>query len=277
MSLTLMGVGGGPNVPTGPVTHFRSMIEAISAQASLVLCLDAGESTSYDGSSQTWSDISGSGNHFYRGATSWSESSDPTFNGSAGGLSSSEYFSFDGGDYFIETADHTFAETWHKDNAAFTVVCVHYHVSGNAGAFISTQGASSGAGLGVGATVNISGGAPQLFVRSGSGISYGQAGSNSYTDSSWNFTGVSQNEATGTGGFNVKVNSNTSTHNSSYASPSAGATGGTYKLGARYNTVSEFQASGARLALLAAWNRALSSSELDNLYTQVKTRFTGLP
>ena len=71
----------------------------------LVCHLDAGDADSYSGSGQIWSDLSVEGNDFYLGATSSSQASDPTFNGAAGGESSGEYFSLDGGDWFTVVSD----------------------------------------------------------------------------------------------------------------------------------------------------------------------------
>ncbi len=91
--------------------------------------LDAGLSASYNGTGQTWANIvtapaDGSGQtayDFYRGATSGSEGSDRTFNGSAGANSANEYFSFDGGDYLTLVGfNTTFIHSMHKENAAFT-------------------------------------------------------------------------------------------------------------------------------------------------------------
>ena len=74
-------------------------------EQNLVCHLDAGDANSYSGSGQTWSDLSPAGNDFYRGATSSPEPSDATFNGAAGGESSGEYFSLDGGDWFAVASD----------------------------------------------------------------------------------------------------------------------------------------------------------------------------
>lgn len=61
--------------------------------------VDATLSASYDGTSQTWANfISDTSYDFYLGATSGSEASDPTFNGTAGAADA--YFSTDGGDFF---------------------------------------------------------------------------------------------------------------------------------------------------------------------------------
>lgn len=90
----MQGAAGSPSTPI--------------VSTNLVMHLDAGNSSSYDGSSQTWTDLQGNYN-LIRGTTSGSDSTDPTFNGTAGNRSSNEYFSVDGGDYF--TAANAYAGT----------------------------------------------------------------------------------------------------------------------------------------------------------------------
>jgi len=88
---------------------------------STVFDLDATLNKSYDGSSQTWANLvnapaDGSSKtqyDFHLGTTSSVESSDPTFNGSAG--SKAAYWSYDGGD--VQTAKNSntaFLEALHK-------------------------------------------------------------------------------------------------------------------------------------------------------------------
>lgn len=96
----------------GRGTSLINELRNVGLTDGLKLCLDAGDINSYDGTSQTWKDLSGNGSDFYRGSGSGTDGADPTFNGKAGGLSANEYFSFDGGDYF--TAVNTNPQ-WLKD------------------------------------------------------------------------------------------------------------------------------------------------------------------
>lgn len=75
--------------------------------AGLQLWLDAGDAACYPGSGQNVLDLTASDNDFYLGATSGASGDDPTFNGAAGGKSSSEYLSFDGGDTLVLQAAHS--------------------------------------------------------------------------------------------------------------------------------------------------------------------------
>jgi hypothetical protein len=108
-------------LPVGFFKRSKSLwqvIQECGLTSNCKLCLDAGDSSSYDGSSQTWYDLSGNGFDWYCGATSGAEASDPTFNGSAGGKSPSEYWSFDGGDWFVmAVAEPSWINNLHKDNA----------------------------------------------------------------------------------------------------------------------------------------------------------------
>lgn len=85
VSTHLSGFGGGGKVD--PVT------------ANLLTHLDAGDILSYAGSGN-FLDLTANSYDFYLGNGPASTSVDPTFNGTPGGKSASEYFSLDGGDYF---------------------------------------------------------------------------------------------------------------------------------------------------------------------------------
>lgn len=77
----------------GGGTSLINTLSNLGLLTNLKLCLDAGDLNSYDGSSQTWKDLSGNGTDFYRGATSGSEASDPTFNPVGNGGTYQDYFS----------------------------------------------------------------------------------------------------------------------------------------------------------------------------------------
>lgn len=97
----------GPDIPA-ETDEALAIQEPTVVTDGLVMHLDAGDSSSYSGSGQTWSDLEGNYDWF-RGQTGSSEGSDPTFNGTAGDKSASEYFSTDGGDRF--TIDGAYSGT----------------------------------------------------------------------------------------------------------------------------------------------------------------------
>jgi hypothetical protein len=133
----------------------------------LKLCFDAGDASSYDGSSQTWLDTSGNGYDFFRGTTSGAAANDPTFNGSAGGLSVNDYFSFDGADVFqYDSANETWMQNLHKDNAIFAGLVWVYlgSVVNRLGLFGTLGGDNTGTGV----TFRIlAGGTLQIATKNG--------------------------------------------------------------------------------------------------------------
>jgi len=101
-----------------------TLIDAITTAgltSGLQLALDAGDTNSYSGSGQSWLDTSGNGYDFFRGITGGANSDDPTFNGTSGGISINEYWSFDGDDFFIyDSANETWMNNLHKNNAQWS-------------------------------------------------------------------------------------------------------------------------------------------------------------
>jgi hypothetical protein len=94
----------------------KNVITELGLTTNLVLCLDVGDEKSYNGGTQ-WIDTSGGGYNFNRGTTNGSDGADPTFNGSIGNLGSSEYWSFDGADYFtLGQTNPTWVNNLHKSN-----------------------------------------------------------------------------------------------------------------------------------------------------------------
>lgn len=101
----------------------------INALPIAVFELDAGLSTSYDGSSQAWKNIvtspadgqSQSYYDFILGANNSSASDDPVFNGSAGNDSANEYFSANTtSQYFFSNISSTFIDNLHRDDTVYT-------------------------------------------------------------------------------------------------------------------------------------------------------------
>jgi len=241
------------------------------------MCLDAGESTSFT-SGQSWLDQTTNSYDVFLGATSGSSTDDPTFNGSAGGLSSSEYFSVDGADFFrYDTTNETWMQNTHKDNAAFTFLAVVYlaSTSGNKAVWgtdgVSVANVGSRWWFGDGTSrqeLTISKGSAALDVVADSGV--GTAG--------WKVIAVSVDEAGGTGFFYLNGSydqvSSSDTFTSTYATPSASSATYTAEIFGSGNGAG-LMPSGSRIACFAAWSRALSKANLDAIYTTagLKDRF----
>jgi hypothetical protein len=257
-------------------------ISSLSLTSSLQLCLDAGDASSYT-SGQTWSDVSGNSNHFYRGSGSGSESNDPTFNGVAGRQSSSEYFSSDGNDAFWNTAKHSFPANWHKDGATYTVAGWIYIASGSTEPLFIVCNFYGNNQVGTNALVDPGtgkvgvqmsrGGAQPIQVFSSSASGYVPTGQ-------WVFVAASFAEGTGTS-F-VCLNSTQHLMSSdSYVSPSSSAPNFGMAIWSTPNSTGTgvdtdtnyLPDNGSRIAELSVWNRALSQSEVDSLYNARKGKF----
>jgi len=261
-----------PNVVTNK--NLYQMIQAIGGTSNLRLCLDAGASNSYDGTSQYWYDLSGNNENFILGNNTNVNSYDPTFHGTAGGLSSSEYFSFDGGDRFTSATSSSILNNTLTLNSSFTLCTVMY---------FSTAGTSSSdflahatdsyrqywyynAGYG-GAAFD------GTFTFKDSG-DWGKAGL--FTYGSWHVLihrmdlTTAINGSFANGSWKAYVNGVlTEVYPSNldyYPSGSAGVL-----------NLCTAVPNGTLLAGVALWDRGLSTTEMASLYTQIKTRFTGLP
>jgi hypothetical protein len=118
--------------------YLLDIIAQLGLSAGLVCCLDAADTRSYDGTSQTWTDASGNGAHFYRGTTGSAAGDDPAFNGTAGIADENTYFSVDGGDQFRNVAnDNPDTESMSFNDGATTLAMMLYtpNVAGNSGLF----------------------------------------------------------------------------------------------------------------------------------------------
>lgn len=261
-----------------PPGTMLSAAQRLGLTSGLVLCLDAGDAASYDGTSQTWTDTSGNGNHFYRGTGSGSDAADPAFTGTAGRQSSAEYFSSDGGDYFSPVGSPTFADTWHKDNATFTLAAWVYVASGVVTPpglpLITTRGPVGGP-FDPGVTLQISGlastGRISLNYNNGSSTQACLPPTNdSIVEGTWMFAAVSFSEGSGASfvranGFSELFSSDT------YVSPSSAAkTAGPLIFAIATNSVA---ASGDRINSIAAWSTALSQAQVLSIYNATKGKF----
>lgn len=235
----------------------------------LQTCLDAGDSASYS-SGQSWLDRSGNGQDFFRGSGSGSDASDPTFNGSAGGLSSGEYFSFDGGDYLTyDSANETWMQNIHKNNALFTLAISFYLGSLSATQYLMATGNNSAS---IGFEMDIStGGALALYILNGSGTVL-HPSSLTISANQWNHYILSIDEAAGGTASHHSINGSITAFDGTYASPSASSASGTLKLGGR-PAASSSLVSGSRIGMLAGWSRALSQSETGQLYNFMHARY----
>ncbi len=257
--------------------HRYSMIDVINRQgltSGLKLCLDAADASSYT-SGQSWLDLSGNGYDFFRGATNSATTDDPTFNGSAGGRSSAEHWSFDGGDYFgYDTANETWMQNLHKDNAAFTILTWVNSAAAAAARAIagscSINNTQTGINFNVNATDKLT---IQVMNASGTGFALNVATAASITEAAWQMLAVTIDEAAGTGSF--VMNGTAASFTSTYTTPTAGSATRVLALGC--NGVSggaNLFPSGSLQAIVAAWEgTALTAAQLAQIFTATRGRF----
>lgn len=253
--------------------NFFSAIWALGQYHDLKLCLDAGVMSSYDGSAQSWLDVSGNGYDFFRGASGASAGDDPTFNGVVGGLSGLEFFSFDGGDYFTyHSANEAWMDNLHKASAKFTLLFIHYVPSLGGFRWLVGDYQNDLAKVGM-QIVLVTTDKVRISVSNGSGGAAVLTNDSSFSLAvGWHMTAISIDAAAGYGfSFdNVAYSPFTAT----YSSPSAGSAAHTLQLGAAGNNAAPLP-SASRLAAVAAWEgRALNLAEVTRLYQGIRQRFS---
>lgn len=137
------------------MTNIRRMMSVQTAtihQPNLQWHMDAGDSASYSGSGQIWYDLTSNDFDLYLGRNDSVSSDDPTFNGSAGGKSGSEYFSFDGGDVFEMINAHSgeYVRKIGREDQPFTLEYWIYfgHIDGTIQSLFTNGYAGNAAGFG---------------------------------------------------------------------------------------------------------------------------------
>ena len=248
-------------------TELIHTIRHCGLTSGLQLCLDAGDALSYT-SGQSWLDRSGNGYDFFVGATSSSEGSDPTFNGTAGRRSSGEYWSFDGGDYFkYNSANETWMENIHKNNAKFTMACWLYIGS------TATQSGFAGdyqtGPIGFIWQHTNTGGIQFLVVNTAFVM---QVNGSTATAGVWQFHAVSVDEAVGANGGFLLLNLTKVSFTSTYASPSSSAATATFEIGS-VGGAREPLTNTSRMGMFAAWTEALTETQLTAFYMATRGRF----
>ena len=274
------------NFPMGTINptlemSFQGIVERAGLATNLEVCLDAGDANSYT-SGVRWLDTSGNSNNFLFGAAAGAGTDDPTFNGTPGGLSSSEYMAFDGGDSFhYDGSIPDWANNIAYDNANFTLVCVFAHPETANGAYFFTtyEGASAFAypvfqwDWGTAEKVGFYVAKQGANVWSSSGVVYPD---NVTTNNTPHFLAVSLNEATGAGGAFFYEDGDYSqigsadTRSSTYSNPGTGDGRGPFIGGTGSSNRID---NGAKMYGLMVFNAALSKANLDALYAEIGPRF----
>lgn len=247
-----------------------SIIQSAGLGASLVYALDAGDVTSYPGSGTTWSDTSGQGNHY-------STSGPPTFNGTAGALDETNFWTFAGAQSFVPvTSPTSFDDTWAKANGTVTLMSVFFAFNSVLHGLCGDQSGNVANG---GCSMAIDGGEQVRFDYNLNDISTGTgftrlSSSASITRSAIQLAAVAFDANSATG--NMQINATQEV-----------VVGGSSPLSGTNNPPQDWRVANSGFAFMttndriyaqAAWNRQLSATELARLYTALKTlRFTSLP
>lgn len=258
--------------------NFYEAIVAAGHDTGLEFCLDPREGDSYS-SGQKWLDLTSNGFDFFVGSDASSGSDDPTFTGTPGGMSSSEYWSFDGGDYFrYDTTNEAAFNAIHKNNAIFAI-CGFVYFGGSASMALMATRTNAGSETGflfgrTGADVL------RLDVLSGGSLARRVDTDNTVSSSAWHFIAVRVDEAAGTGFFYVdgaySQVSSSDTFTATYSSPATGAASGTLEIGA-YGGGGAFPLpNNSRLGPVALWEgTAPTKANLDDIWDATRD-FYGL-
>lgn len=271
------GMTAAAQQPTGPRSAWREYLTELGLNSGLKLTLDPGDAASY-ASGQTWTDLSGNAYNFLRGDTSSSETSDPSFSGTAGNQSSSEYWTFDGGDYFtLGQANPSWVDNIHKSGAKFSIL-----------EWVYVDNVSTAQNFGaIGAAEFTSGGgftfAGSSSVTRAVGIGIYKNGTNNaatYTkrttalanNNAWNLLGVSVD--IGAGNVILTINDTVETYTSqSYDTPTSSAAGSTLRIGRTGNT-GGYSPATTRLSGVAIWEGvALTSAQMQAVFSASRGKF----
>lgn len=258
-----------------PPGTMLSAMERLGLTNGLKFCLDAGDINSYSGAGQSWLDTSGNGHDFLRGTTSGAEATDPTFNGSAGGQSSAEYWSFDGGDLFrYDSLNETWMNNIHKNNAIWAFAGWVYVASlpGTAAPILGT-GEANASLIGASAVIR-STGALRIIVVNTDGVDGALLVTSSATVNTnvWNFLAGQINEPAGTG-F-LQVNGTQEDITSTYNTPSASNASRTLEIGRDGSGATAIFPNGYRMNGLSMWEASIpTKSQMLEFYNATKGKF----
>lgn len=253
---------------------FYENITSDSLTTNLELCLDAGDSSSYS-SGQKWLDLSGNGYDFFLGADGTATTDDPTFNGTAGDLKRTNYWSFDGGDVFTyDTTNETWMDNMHKSGASYTIAGWFYTGTVADEHWLwGTGSATTGVALRV-----FSGGAARINIYNGASSIKEITTSDTMSDEAWHFFALSYTD--GAGAFfyldgNYMQVASADTFDGSLSGAATGSAS-TMEIGGRPGSGSPDKLlNGDRVAGFMAWSTNLSKANLDSLYASTSVRFAG--
>lgn len=248
-------------------------LQTLGLTGGLKLCLDAGDRASYPGSGTKWLDTSGGGYDFDFGDGSTS-STRPTFNGTAGGLSSSEYLSFDGGDYLTyDSANESWMKSLHKNGQAVSIMAV-VRIPSDDNFYIAATEEGSTSELGMSLLYSaVSDKVIGVVVNSSTLTSVGNAAS-AISPPRTMLVGLSITMGAGNSYTTVQDGTAaTGTMSGSFTPSSSDSSGGRMTIGAR-PTGTNTAPSGARIYELAIWEgKELSATEWQAIFQARRAKY----
>jgi hypothetical protein len=260
---------------TPPVKNRTTLISDLTAlglTSNLKLVLDAGDSSSYT-SGQSWLDRSGNGYDFFLGVDGSATASDPTFTGTVGGMSDSEYWLCDGGDYFkYDTTNEAWMQTLHKDGALFSFAAWMFAPAAGTLKVFGTN-AGQNANIGLCSSLSVSGSTSALLHVSNGASEVGSLvkATGVSVASSWVFIGIAVDETAQT--VRYRVNDVSGSQAIVYTGPSAASATYTMELLTEGNAT-DIVPSGTRMNSLAMWQgTALTADNLTTIYNTTRSKF----
>jgi len=256
------------------VPTLLSLINGAGLSSGLLVCLDAGDPSSYNGSGQTWTNVAPDATtDFYLGVLNSVESVDPVFTGNVGDPYA--YFNVPQYGGFIETTGG-WDDAFVKDNCAWTAIFIYYRPSGTPANTqnlytVGKYSTSPGSRIGYMAT-----GYMTYYLDPTSA-----AGSVSVTSTTQLvpteqicFLGYSIKDATSSSIFQIgssqeTVNTNNSQSNT--AGPSGASAIGRYP-----DVTTQGSMANVRYYGVAIWNTNLSATQLNSLRTSLLNRWSGI-
>lgn len=258
MMMPMRGIDNGSSL--------RETINALGLTSGLKLLLDAGDRASVASASQAkWLDISGNGYDFNRGSGSGSDSGDPTFAGTIGGQSQNEYYHCDLDYFTYDSANETWMNNLHKNNARFTVAMwVNLPNSGANGFLLSTD---NGGGPGVYLILDNT---HALFVMlNDTVLGYSSENLTIPSGVGWAFVAMSVNEASNSILWNIRGTASSGT--CTYSSPSSASASDTMRIGYRAGTA---MPTNSGIASYAMWEgTSLTAAQMAALFTATRGKF----
>lgn len=259
-----------------------TVLTDLSLLTNLKVLLDVGDAASFT-SGQSWLDRSGAGIDFFRGPDASPSSEDPGFVGIVGGLSESEFWSFNNIRFFrYDTTNETWMNNLHKNNAKFTLICMHWRPGGSNTQGIAGTHDAIETDVGFGWDISGTSGFQRVTINKGeTGAALSQITSvTSFTGNRWDMAALVIDEAAGAGGSFFyrngdfdQVSGPSDTFDGTYTSPSDGSATHTMEIMAMGNKKNIWKFPG-RAAWFAAWEGVvLSKTNLDDIWTNVRGRF----